>query len=264
MTTQTETRDDAQNETTNDDKARAFEARERVKEANVPEGVVDRVWELSDPQEVIQLAEQYVDDFGDATPNVGQRFLDASFGKFRTVESVAHGKGYVTTLHMDDGTNYDLERFNERREAGEIIRAPEDEHVTELTNRYLDAQGEDMDAFELAQTAAYNEPEDNRLKIRFVGVRDDDGVHFDFDTGIASWYEPDKIVANHYDMTDDMQQVFDFLRSEIDLRKIKGGSRYGAVTIDMETGEVTNVSFHAFSLDVNKGRMESTIRGMLE
>ena len=191
-------------------------------------------------------------------PEAGDKFVDTVRDRVYTVEDV--GDLYDDTVLYGSDEADTFEDFAAAVDDDRLVRVGDT--ASETTRRVLAAKGaDDTDPF----AAAINEPmnDDERHAIRFVATRDD-GVDFDFATGIAEWFECDQIVAEHYDVVEACHDAFAVLRDAADLRTVSTG-RNGVIEVDPDTGRVDGVSLYDHAFDIAGDRTHDDVaREMLE
>jgi len=198
----------------------------------------------------IEVLNDEVDE--DDLPEVGDKFVDTNRDRVYTVEDVGDLYDKTVLYGSDEADTFD--EFVAAVDAGHLI--PVADTASETTRRVLEAKGaDDTDAF----AAAINEPmnDDERHAIRFVATRDE-GVDFDFATGIAEWFEVDQIVAEHYDVVEACREAFDVLRDAADLRTVSTG-RNGVIEVDPDTGRVDAVSLYEHAFDIAGDRTHDDV-----
>jgi hypothetical protein len=192
----------------------------------------------------IDIVDDGTDDADNADmPSPGDTFVGVHNDKVYTVETVDDAS-FDTVVRYDNGSADTIDDFVESVESGVFV--PVADTATETCRRVLSARDEDADPFEVAVDKPMNDAD--RHKIRFVADRSGDRTTFDFGTGLAGWFEPDKIVAEQYGVVDEVQSALSTLTDAVDLRTVKGGARYGHFAVDPADERVVGVQLHELSM----------------
>lgn len=175
-------------------------------------------------------------DGGVDVPDVGDTFVNCAGAVFTAADVTDD------TVVWSDGTASTFTEFQSRTDAGYIVPAA-DTH-TDTLRRYIDAFDDvaDFDPVAWAFDRAAND--DDTVSIRMTADRDG-GVTFDIDAAPAyrDVFNPDHILAEHFDMIDAFPAAFDTMRDRLDLRGVSNG-RVGEVIVDKDTGDIDRVKLY--------------------